>query len=142
MFGWITSIMLRRSVRRMNEGDIGPTLGRYSDDAVVFFPGDHSWGGEYRGKQRIGDFLQHIVDTGLRFEVEDIVVHGWPWRSTVCVRVNDHARDADGNVVYSNRAVIFAKSRWGKIYYHEAYEDTQKVAEFDRYLERTSRVTA
>jgi len=142
MFGWITSIMLRRSIRHMNEGDIGPTLGRYSDNAVVVFPGDHSWGGEYRGKQRIEGFLRRLVDAGIKFEVEDIVVHGWPWRFTVCVRLTDSARDPDGNVVYSNRAVIFAKSAWGKIYYHEAYEDTQKVVEFDRYLERTDRVTA
>jgi ketosteroid isomerase-like protein len=142
MFGWITSIMLRRSVRLMNEGDIGPTLSRYADDAVVIFPGDHSFGGEYRGKQRIGAFLQRLVDTGIQFEVQDIVVDGWPWRFTVCVRVTDSARDPDGNVVYSNRAVIFAKSRWGKIYYHEAYEDTQRVVEFDRYLERIEHATA
>ena len=140
MFGLITSIMLRRSIRLMNEGYIGPTLGRYADNAVVVFPGDHSWGGEYRGKQRIGEFLRRIVDTGLKFEVEDIVVHGWPWHFTVCVRATDHARGPDGNVVYSNRAVIFAKSRWGKIYYHEAYEDTQKVVEFDRYLEQARAV--
>jgi hypothetical protein len=37
-------------------------------------------------------------------------------------------------VVYTNRAIIFAKSRWGKIYFHEAYEDTQKVVAFDGYL--------
>jgi ketosteroid isomerase-like protein len=126
----------------MNEGDIGPTLGSYADDAVVVFPGDHSWGGEYRGRQRIGEFLQRLVDTGIQFEVEDIIVHGWPWRFSVCARVADSVRAPGGNVVYSNRAVIFAKARWGKIYYHEAYEDTQKVVEFDRYLERAERATA
>jgi ketosteroid isomerase-like protein len=142
MFGWITSVMLRRSIRLMNEGDIGPTLSRYSDNAVVIFPGDHSWGGEYRGKQRIGEFLRRLVDAGIKFEVEDIVVDGWPWRFTVCVRLTDSVRDPDGSVVYSNRAVIFAKSAWGKIYYHEAYEDTQKTVEFDEYLARTEHVTA
>jgi ketosteroid isomerase-like protein len=134
--------MLRRSIRRMNDGDIGPTLSRYSDNAVVIFPGDHSWGGQYRGKQRIGEFLQRLVDTGIKFEVEDIVVHGWPWRFTVCVRLTDSVRHPDGSLVYTNRAVIFAMSRWGKIYYHEAYEDTQKVVEFDRYLARTEHATA
>ena len=134
MFGWLTSVLLRRSIRHLNQGDIGPSIDRYSHDAALVFPGDSSWGGEYRGKQRIREFYQRLVETGIKFEVQDIVVHGWPWSATVCVRVTDHARDAGGNVVYGNRALIFAKSRWGKIYYHELYEDTQKSAAFDRYL--------
>ena len=38
--------------------------------------------------------------------------------------------------MYENRAVLFGKLRWGRIAYHEDYIDTQKVADFDEYLER------
>jgi hypothetical protein len=35
------------------------------------------------------------------------------------VRITDCARDAIGNVVYQNRAVLFGKVRWGKIVFYE-----------------------
>ena len=133
MFGWIVGAMIRRSVRRMNAGDVGPMLGSYSSNAVLVFPGDHSWGGEYRGKDRIGEFLRRCVSAGLKFEIEDIVVSGWPWSAKVCIRLTDSVVAPDGTVIYSNRAVIFAKSAWGKIYFQEDYEDTQKVVGLDEY---------
>jgi hypothetical protein len=34
-------------------------------------------------------------------------------------------------LIYSNRALIFAKTAWAKIHFQETYEDTQKVAQFD-----------
>jgi hypothetical protein len=51
------------------------------------------------------------------------------------MRFTNEARDPEGNVVYANRGVIFAKAAWGKIHFQEDYEDTQRVIEFDKYLE-------
>jgi ketosteroid isomerase-like protein len=127
--------MIQRGVQKINSGDIGPMLASYADDAVLVFPGEHSWGGEYRGKGRIREFLQRCVDSGIKFEVEQIVVDGWPWKTTICVRLTDEARAQDGTVVYANRALIFAKVAWGKIRFQEDYEDTQRVVPFDAYLE-------
>jgi len=67
-------------------------------------------------------------------EAHDILVNGPPWRTTVCVLFHDHVIDAAGQVVYDNRAVLFGRIVWGKIVYHEDFEDTQKVEAFDRYL--------
>ncbi len=50
------------------------------------------------------------------------------------LRFTNEARDASGNVVYSNRGAIFARAEWGKIKYQEDYEDTQRVVAFDEYL--------
>jgi ketosteroid isomerase-like protein len=138
MYATAVRWMIRRGVERINKGDIGPMLASYANDAVLVFPGEHSWGGEYRGKERIGEFLQRCVDSGIKFEVEQIVVDGWPWDSTICVRLTDTARAPDGSVVYSNRAVIFVKVAWGKIKFQEDYEDTQRVVPFDAYLESTA----
>ena len=134
MFGLIARLMIARGLRRLNSGDIGPLLSGYAKNAVLMFPGDHSWGGEYRGRDRIEEFLKRCVSVGLQFEIEDVVVSGWPWNAKLCVRLADSARDADGRVVYANRAMIFAKTAWGRIYFQEDYEDTQRVVEFDRYL--------
>lgn len=133
MFGWIVGRMIRRGVRRMNAGDVGSMLSSYSSNAVTVFPGDHSWGGEYHGKERIEGFLRRCVSSGLKFQIEDIIVSGWPWSAKVCMRMTDSVVAPDGTVIYSNRALIFAKIAWGKIHFQETYEDTQKVVGLDEY---------
>jgi len=132
--GWIVSAMIRRAVRRINAGDIGPMLGSFADDATLVFPGDHSWGGEYKGKEAIRGFLERFVEVGIHLDPHEILVKGWPWDTTVILRFTNEARDENGRVVYANCGAIFARAAWGKIKYQEDFEDTQKVAAFDTYL--------
>ncbi len=134
MFGWIAGVVLRRSIRRLNEGDIGPMLNGYANDAVLVFPGDSSWGGEHRGKTAIEAFLRRFARVGLQFEAHEIVVGGWPWNATIWVLFTDHGRAPDGALVYENRGVIYARTRWGKIVFQEDFEDVNKVAAFDEWL--------
>ena len=134
MYAWAVRTMIRRAVDRMNAGDLRPTLRSYADDAVLVFPGEHSWAAQYRGKDEIARFFRRAVAAGLKFEFGDIVVKGPPWNTTVCLRFADRAADDAGNIVYANRVMEFVKARWGKIVYQELYLDTQKVAEFDRHL--------
>ena len=126
--------VLRWANARLNEGDVEPLLRLYAEDATLVFPGASSWGGTYRGRAEIGGFLRRFVAAGLRGEIEDAVISGPPWRTTVCVRFSDEARGADGAVVYSNEAILVARSRWGRIVHQEDFEDTERVAAFDRYL--------
>jgi len=126
--------MIRRAVRRLNGGDIGPLLGSFAADATLLFPGDHSWGGEYKGKAAILGFLERFVEVGINLQPHEIVVQGWPWNTTVMLRFTNEARDKNGDVVYANKGAIFARAAWGKIKYQEDYEDTQKVVAFDEYL--------
>jgi ketosteroid isomerase-like protein len=126
--------MIRRAVRRINAGDYRPMLSSFADDAVLVFPGEHSWGGEYKGKGEIEKFLRRFVEVGIQLEPHEIVVHGWPWNTTVMLRFTNEARDESGNVVYANRGAIFARATWGKIKFQEDFEDTQKVVAFDKYL--------
>ena len=51
-----------------------------------------------------------------------------------------YADDAEGNRVYENHAMIFLKARWGKVVYEETFEDTERTAAFDAYLEAQPRV--
>ena len=133
-YGWIVAMLIRRGVRRINAGDIGLMLDSFADDATLVFPGDHSWGGEYKGKAEIKKFLRRFVEVGIQLEPHEILVQGWPWKTTVLLRFTNEARDANGNVVYANRGAIFAQAAWGKIKRQEDYEDTQKVVAFDEYL--------
>ncbi len=65
-------------------------------------------------------------------EVEDIFVNGPPWNMRAAVRVRDWIIDGEGREVYSNRAVLMVRARWGRIHEQEDYEDTERVAAFDR----------
>lgn len=127
--------MLARNIRAVNAGDIGPLLATYADDATLVFPGRSSWGREYRGKSEIEGFLRRFVRLGIKGETGAMAVTGPPWSTTVFLQFNDRATSPEGEPIYENRAVIFARIAWGKIRREELYEDTQRTAEFDRYLE-------
>src|SRR5271155_2738332 len=126
--------MIRKNVRSLNEGNPEPLLAGYHRDAVLMFPGQSSWGGEHRGKPAIEVFLRRFVESGLKGETHEIVVNGPPWRTTICMRFSSRAWDAGGTLIYDNRAVLFARAKWGKLVYQEDFEDTHKVEAFDRYL--------
>ena len=128
---------IRRSVQALSDGDPGPLLAGFADDAVLVFPGTSTWAGEYRGKRSIEGFLRRFLDAGLVGETHDIVVNGPPWRTTVCVLFVDRAADVDGEVVYENRVMFLVRAVWGKVVYQEDFLDTQRVTAFDAYLGRT-----
>lgn len=134
MYAATVRFMIRRGLRALQTGDIRPLLSSYADDAVLIFPGRSSWGGQYRGHDEIGGFLERCVDVGLHIEVDEIIVNGLPWRTTVIMRGRDSVTDPDGTVIYHNRLLIVAESSWGKIRRQEDYLDTQRVAELDARL--------
>ena len=142
MYAWIVRFMIRRAYRQLNAGDVQGFLTAVADDARFVFPGRSSWGADLRGKDEIEGWLRRLVQAGVQFDPPEIIVQGWPWNTTVCVRFTDHVTGPDGEVVYANRAIDYVKMRWGKITFFEVYEDTQKAAELDEYLASRKQATA
>jgi ketosteroid isomerase-like protein len=134
MYAALVRWTIRRNIRALGAGDAAPLLRGYADDATLVFPGTSSWAGTHRGKAAIEAFIRRFVSVGLKGEAEEILVAGPPWRTLIAVLFNDRATSPDGQVVYRNRAVLFARMRWGKIVYQEDFEDTHKVEAFDRWL--------
>jgi ketosteroid isomerase-like protein len=146
--------LIRRSILLLNEGHYEASLAVFASDATLSFPGDNSWSNEFRsprlgrepfathrGKEEIATFLRRYVGTGMQMSVEDILVNGPPWNTRVAVRVN-HGIVVDGVAIYTNRAVLMARIVWAKIRAQEDYEDTERVAAFDReHPERAGRRT-
>jgi uncharacterized protein (TIGR02246 family) len=130
--------MVRQNVRALADGDPGPLLAGFAEDAVLVFPGRSSWAGEYRGKDAIGAFLRRFLEAGLTGETHEILVNGPPWRMRVCVLFTDRAQDGDGRTVYENRVMFLVKARWGKVVSQEDFLDTQRVEAFDQYLARAA----
>jgi ketosteroid isomerase-like protein len=126
--------LLRRNMRHLNEGDIGPLTSTYADDVRFVFPGQSTWAGDYRGKDEVTGFVERFVETGLQIEPDEILVNGPPWNTRFALRYHDSYTAPDGEVVYENRGQFFGTIAWGKLRYYELHEDTEKVAEFDSWL--------
>jgi len=130
--------VLRRNAGALMAGDPRPLLRMYAPDATMVFPGAHSWGRTYRGRDEIEGFLRRFHAAGLRGELGAILVEGPPWATRIAAEFEDHAHDAAGTRVYENRALIVLRTRWGRVVHEELYEDTQKVAAFDEHLGLTT----
>lgn len=126
---------LRYGVAKLSVGDFGALLASYHEDAVLHFhEGEHRWSGVYRGRAEIERFLTEFVDAGIVGEIRDVWTGGPPWSMTLVIRFDDHA-SADGETIYANRAVLWARTHWGKIVeQRDFYEDTQRIIDFDRQL--------
>jgi ketosteroid isomerase-like protein len=133
--------ILRRNAAALMAGDPKPLLRMYAPDATMVFPGVHSWGATYRGRDEIEAFLRRFHAAGLRGELGAIFVEGPPWATRIAIEFDDHACDAHGTKVYENRALIVLRTRWGRVVHEELFEDTQKVAAFDEHLGITSATT-
>lgn len=139
--------MVKRNIDKINNGNMAPALAMFADDATLSFPGDNSWSNmirptaigreafvTHRGKDELRQFLQRYVDQRLHMVVDDILVNGPPWNTRAAVRVHHWVTGPDGTDIYTNRAVLFVDTRWGKIREQEDYEDTERITAYDRIL--------
>jgi ketosteroid isomerase-like protein len=134
MLSWIALRIVGRAMASLRAGDYRPALRMYADDIVFRFPGDSSWAGEYRGKREVETWMRRFVDAGLQSFPDEAVVKGPLWRMTLCVRGHIYLRSPEGETVYENRYVIWARMSWWRMVEEELYEDTQKTEALDRYL--------
>jgi ketosteroid isomerase-like protein len=142
MYAWLARLLVRRSIRMHQAGDVKGLMKTYGKNVHFVFPGNNSWAIDTTDKTELEQWLNRFHRVGLKLDVHDILVAGPPWNTRVCLAFTDHAKDAAGKVVYANRGVILAKGRWGRITDYTVFEDTEKVAEFDRYLAANEKVEA
>lgn len=132
----VLAAKLRRDVARLNDGDYGPLLRGFADEAVLHFnDGEHRWAGTHVGKEQIERFLQEFVAAGLQGRVGRIWIAGPPWALELVVEFEDEAKAPDGTTIYANRTLLWARTRWGKIVeQRDYYEDTGRIVELERAL--------
>jgi ketosteroid isomerase-like protein len=134
VLSWLGKWMISRNMARAREGDIEPTLRMDAEDVRFRFPGDSSWGTELEGKEDLRRWLERFADLGIQIYPDEVVLKGFPWGQTVCIRGTVHLASAEGERVYENRYVIWGRLAWGKLREYEVYEDTQKSKALDQYL--------
>lgn len=148
--GW----MMKRNIAKLNEGDYGPVLAMYADDATLAFPGDNGFASQlrpvvkgrkahvtHRGKGEIEEFLKVFVANGIQMEIEDLLMAGPPWKVRFTARAHVWSPGPDGDDRYTNRAIMYGVLRWGKLIEHEDYEDSERSAAFADVLGLTERAT-
>ena len=134
MLSWLGRILISRNMAKLREGDIEPTLQLDAEDVRFRFPGDSSWAIELEGKDELRKWLERFADAGLQIFPDEVVIQGFPWRQTICVRGTDHLDAPDGRRIYENRYVIWGRISWGKLRDYEVYEDTKATDALDGHL--------
>ena len=137
MLSWLAGKMIARNMKSIRAGDAGPTLAMDAEDIRFAFPGKSSFAPGATGKPELELWLERFVEIGLQIHPDEVVLKGFPWRQTICVRGNIHLDDPDDGRVYENRYVIWGHISWGKLREYEVYEDTQKSKALDAYLAST-----
>jgi hypothetical protein len=139
MLSWLAGKMIARNMRSMRAGDPGPTLAMDADDIKFTFPGESSFAPGASNKRELEQWLERFVGLGLQIYPEEVVLKGFPWHQTICVRGNIHMDDPEDGRVYANRYVIWGRIAWGKLREYEVYEDTEQSRKLDEYLARTGK---
>ncbi|MBA3864778.1 MAG: hypothetical protein H0X42_00255 [Solirubrobacterales bacterium] len=139
MLSWLAGKMIARNMSSMREGDVGPTLAMDAEDIRFSFPGESSFAPGASNKRELREWLQRFASLDLQIYPEEVVLKGFPWRQTICVRGYIHLDDPEDGRVYDNRYVIWGRIAWGKLREYEVYEDTEKSRQLDEYLGRTGK---
>jgi hypothetical protein len=134
MLSWLAGKMIARNMKSMRAGDAGPTLAMDADDIKFSFPGESSFAPGAKNKRELEQWLDRFVGLGLQIYPEEVVLKGFPWQQTICVRGYIDLDDPKDGRVYDNRYVIWGRIAWGKLREYEVYEDTEKSRKLDEYL--------
>jgi ketosteroid isomerase-like protein len=117
---------VRSGFELLNQRDVAGLLERFADDAHFVFPGDHELAVDAHSKPEIAAWFEMLFERApdIRWEVQEVVVSGPPWRTRICTRYV-----ARGNGL-EMRNMQFARLSWGRITEDMLYPDTLAVARF------------
>jgi hypothetical protein len=132
-------MMIAHNMESIRAGDTGPGLAMDADDVKFRFPGENSFAPGASNKRELAQWLDRFVGIGLQIYPDEVVLKGFPWRQTICVRGHIHLDDAEEGRVYDNRYVLWGRIAWGKLRDYEVYEDTEETRRLDAYLARTGK---
>lgn len=136
MLSWLAAKLIAYNMRRPREGDPSPTVRLYAEDVRFSFPGDSSFAPGASNKREQTAWLERFARIGLQIYPEEVLLKGFPWHQTLCVRGHIHLDDPQEGRIYENRYVIWGHLSWGKMRAYEVYENTHKTEALDAYLER------
>ena len=133
MYRKIVEANVRKAWRRLAGGDYDYVLDQFANDFEYSFAGDHALGGTRHSREAMAGWFERLFELfpGIRFELTDVLVKGWPWRTKAVALVGISTNVA--GEPYRNEVAQTIELRWGRITRIRTLEDTQKL---DRALRR------
>ena len=135
-------LIVRRNVRKafaaLSRGDYEPVVRQFSPMGRFVFAGEHALGGERVGPDEVRDWFREMLGRfpGIRIEPVDVLVNGWPWRTTVASHLVITTTLPDGSP-YRNEGMQLLRLRWGRVVEDLIFEDTLKLdAVLRRFAQR------
>lgn len=121
--------MIREGVEAFNQGNPGALMAMIADDAVFHVPGNSPIAGEYRGKQEIGGFFQHmgqLSEGSQRIDLEYLLTSGDEYVVALW-----KAAGARKGIQYEGLAGYIFRVRDGKVVEaHNLQEDQDAIDRF------------
>jgi len=125
MYHRIVARKVRKTFEQISAGNWEPMVAGMAPSFTYRFYGDHALSGERGTHEALRRWWERcfrlLPDTG--FEVQDILVSGWPWNTRVATAVTVHVGVVDGTR-YDNIVHQFLRIRWGRITEVRTLEDT------------------
>ncbi|TWF97305.1 nuclear transport factor 2 family protein [Kitasatospora viridis] len=121
----VVKAKVRAAFAEISKGNWESMVDSLAPQFSYTFYGEHALSGERHTHAAMRLWWERIdrVMPGPRFEVQDIVVAGWPWNTTVATSVRVRTPLPDGSY-YENVVNQFMKMRWARIYEVRTLEDT------------------
>src|SRR6478609_7735832 len=125
MFRAIVAHRVRTAWKHVNDRDYGYVLDQFAPGFEYSFAGEHALGGVRHTRPVMEAWFDRLfrLFPGISFEVQDVLVRGWPWdtRAVALVAVTASA----GGETYQNEVAQTIRLRWGRITHIRNLEDTQ-----------------
>ncbi|GAA3108622.1 nuclear transport factor 2 family protein [Streptomyces rectiviolaceus] len=121
-------------------GNYHPAVAMAAPDLRFRFIGDNILGAELHGPEAFADWFEKANQCfpGMRLGLTDMVVKGWPWNTTVVVRLRIEATLADGSA-YENEGIQWVRIRWGRMVEDTVLEDTLRLQQAWRRQEAAAK---
>jgi ketosteroid isomerase-like protein len=126
MYHFIVGRIIRGAFASFSRGDPRPILARFSDEARFTFAGEHALAADLNGREAVRGWFERLFELlpGLQFEVQDVLVRGWPWDTVVMTRFVDRLP----RIGYENFGTQYLRLRWGRVVEDHILVDTQRLA--------------
>jgi ketosteroid isomerase-like protein len=131
MYRAIVGVQVRRAWGEMQRHNAQAVLGQFGEHFEHTFAGEHALGGTRHTRAMQAAWFARLfrLFPDVRFNVRDVLVAGWPWRTRVVAVIDVTIPSEPG---YRNVVIQQLELRWGRVTRIVNLEDTQRLADLLR----------
>jgi ketosteroid isomerase-like protein len=128
LYRYIVERRLRHAFAALNRGDYGPILKSFGTPLEHTFHGSHALGGSRHTMASVARWYERLraIFPDLHFDLDSVVVRGWPWHTVAVCEWRDQFGLPDGQR-RGNQGVHVLRLRWGRVVSLRIHCDTQRL---------------